>query len=157
MKSSTSRSLAPFASCSRMLLRRSTASSALESASVWFWHTRQRSSVETCMTRFSRFSSARSGTETNARTSSSLLTLQLAHQRHDALRHDLRRDRADLLVADDALLVDHVGLGHAVHAVVDADLAVQVLERSAVRVAVALEPLQPVVALVLVVEAVERR
>ena len=41
----------------------------------------------------------------------------------------LGRDRADVLVADDAVLVDDVGLGHAVDAVVDADAAVGVEQR----------------------------
>ena len=38
-----SSSLLPAAICSRICRRRSTASSALESAIVWFWQTRQRS------------------------------------------------------------------------------------------------------------------
>ena len=41
----------------------------------------------------------------------------------------LRRDRADLLVADHAVLVDDEGLGHAVDAPVDADAAVGVDDR----------------------------
>src|SRR5258706_5887932 len=114
MKSSTSRSLAPRPSCSRMLLRRSTASSALESASVWFWHTRQRSSWATPMTRFSRTGSggfcekaAPLKARANNNAQKTLLTLELVDQRRDLLRQDLWRHRADLLVADDAALVDH--------------------------------------------------
>src|SRR4051794_9023013 len=160
MKSRTSRSLAPRASCSRMVLRRSTASSALESASVWFWHTRQRSSEARSITRFSRsgfcpWAMAEKASAAKQETRS-LFTLELPDQRHHALRQHIWRDRADLLEADDALLVDDVGLGHSVNAVVDADFAVRIVERRAVRIAVAREPAQAVLALVLVVQAVER-
>src|SRR5260221_3117232 len=145
MKSSTSRSLAPRPSCSRMLLRRSTARSALESARVWFWQTRQRSSEEMSMTRFSRTGSSFPKTVAERRIEmkkqNSLFTLQIIDERHDLLRHDLGRDRSDLLVADDAALVDHVGFGHAVDAVVDAHLAVGVEEQDALQIALALEPL----------------
>src|ERR1700704_6472341 len=100
MKSITSRSLAPFFSCSRMLLRRSTASSAFESARVWFWHTRQRSSEDKCITRFSR-SFASCPAELNAKASAAtqeirnLFTPELFDERHDPLRQDLRGHRAD--------------------------------------------------------------
>src|SRR3954469_14170778 len=103
MKSRTSRSLAPRASCSRMVLRRSTASSAFESASVWFWHTRQRSSCATSRTLFSRIgsSAARTAEQASTRqTNSALFTLQLRDQRQHLALQDLRRDRADLLEAD---------------------------------------------------------
>src|SRR3954463_7188021 len=159
MKSSTSCSEAPFASCWRIVLRRSSASSAFESAIVWFWHTRQRSSFASFITRLSSSVSswapkAQKASAAKQRTTS-LLTLELPDERHDALLQHLRGHRADLLEADHALLVDHVGLRHAVHAVVDADLAVGIVERGEVRVPVAGEPLQSVVALVLVVEAVK--
>src|SRR5437868_14491657 len=129
MKSRTSRSLAPRSSWSRMVLRRSTASGALESASVWFWHTRQRSSDARSATRFSMAGSSlpsaraeKASAATQAR--KNLLTLELFDERDDLLRHDLGRHGADLLVADHAFLVDHVGLWHAVDAVVDAHFAV---------------------------------
>src|SRR5262245_43654885 len=111
MKRRTSSSVAPLLSCSRMTLRRSTASSALESAMVWFWQTRQRSSFDTDMTRLSRsaFSSEKTIPEKNSRTKSTLLTFQLLHEGNDFLRHRVGRDRADLLVADDPLLVHDVG------------------------------------------------
>src|SRR5258708_10497881 len=113
------------------------------------------------MTRFSRTGSSFPKTAAERRIEmkkqNSLLTLQIIDERHDLVRHDLGRHRADLLVADHAALVDHVGLGHAVDAVVDADLAVGVVERAAVRVAVALEPLHAVLAAGLGVEAVPRR
>src|SRR5258706_15805152 len=143
MNPTTSRSLAPRLSCSRILWRRSTASSGFESAMVWFWHTRQRSSEAMSMTRFSRtgFSWEKTRLENKKQKAKApLFTLQLLDERHDALLHHLGRHRADLLVADDAFLVDHVGLGHAVDAVVDADPAVGVEERGAAWVAVALEP-----------------
>src|SRR6185436_7810276 len=108
MNSRTSRSLAPFASCSRISLRRSTASGALDSASVWFWHTRQRSSSANAAVRLSRSSPAQAA---EARTNSmkNLATAQLLHQRHDLLLRVLPRERTDVLVADHALAVDHVG------------------------------------------------
>src|SRR5258706_534913 len=119
------------------------ARSAFESAIVWFWHTRQRSSEAMSMTRFSRtgFSWEKTRLENKKQKAKApLFTLQLLDERQDALLHHLGRHRADLLVADDAFLVDHVGLGHAVDAVVDADPAVGVEERGAAWVAVALEP-----------------
>src|ERR1700674_5218934 len=148
MKSSTSRSLAPRASCSRIWLRRSTARPALESASVWFWHTRQRSSVATCITRLSRIgsSAARTATESPAamKTANTLFAIEFIHQWNELLFHELARDRADALV-------DDVGFRHAVHAVVDADPAVEVERREPVRIAEALQPRECVIALVLVV------
>src|SRR3954468_7504511 len=143
MKSITSCSLAPRLSWSWIWRRRSSASSALESASVWFWQTRQRSSAATAITRLS--SSGSSDTEsaslpkaekqTAARTRRrTLFTFQLAHQRQHGLFHDLRRERPDALVADHAFLVDQVGFRNAVDAVVDANLAVQVEERRLVRI-----------------------
>jgi hypothetical protein len=70
------------------------------------------------------------------------------------------RDRADLLEADDAGLVDDVGLGHAVDAVVDADAALDV-ERSTARrgrrtASSQRSRVQAAVARILVVEAVDR-
>src|SRR5262245_7607473 len=105
MKSVISCSLAPFLSCSRIWLRRSTASGALESARVWFWHTRQRSSCASAATRFSSAgSSAAKAAAAKAIDSaaSSLATAQLLEQRRDLVAHHLRADRADVLVADHA-------------------------------------------------------
>src|SRR4051812_48705290 len=160
MKSSTSRSLLPLPSCSRIWRRRSTARSALESASVWFWHTRQRSSEESAITRRSRSVSwqktAPVKTSVSSHPQTSLFTRKLADQRQDPLRENLARHRADLLVTNEAALVDHIGLGHAVNAVIDADAPFRVDYREAVRIAVGGEPAQTVLALVLVVQAVER-
>src|SRR5579859_4936358 len=163
----TCRSLLPALSCSRICRRRSSARSALESASVWFWHTRQRSSSASAITRFSRtgssdiggasFPTAKAALSAKARKRRTLLTLELAHERNDLLLEDLRRHRADALVADHAALVDHIGLGHAVDPVVDADLAVGVEEGSAIGIAVAHKPAHALDALVLVVEPIERR
>src|ERR1700741_3247316 len=148
MKSSTSRSLLPLFSCSRICRRRSTARSALESAIVWFWHTRQRSSAESAATRLSRSSCPRTAVERRTATTKKILfTRQLPDQRQDFLRQDLARHRADLLVADEAALVDHVGLGHAVDAVVDADAPLRVDHRQAVGVAVGGQPAQAVLPL----------
>src|SRR5687768_13799660 len=161
MKSRTSRSLAPPLSCSRTWLRRSTASGALESASVWFWHTRQRSSLDNAFTRFSRFGSSApstAGQYTVKIKNRSLSTpAQLLHQRQHFLLHHLARQRADVLEADHAAPVDDIGLGHPVHAVVDADAPGDVGDGQVERIAVAFEPGQRVVAGVLVVEADHRR
>src|SRR6266850_4842611 len=153
MKSTTSRSDLPAASCSRIWLRRSTASGAFESAIVWFWHTRQRSSWARFVT---RRSSAASCAEAHAiqRTRSHLATgVEFLHQWFHLLLHHVRGERADVLVANDPLAIDDVGLRHAVDAVVDADAAVGVEHDELVGVAVALEPGQRLVARVLVVEA----
>src|SRR3954464_7171226 len=157
MKSSTSRSLLPLPSCSRIWRRRSTARSAFESASVWFWHTRQRSSEDRSITRLSSTGSVCAMTlPVNSNSSKILFTGELPDQRQDSLREDLAGDRADLLVANEAALVDHIGLGHAVNAVIDANAPFGVDYREAVRIAVGGEPAQTVLALVLVVKAVER-
>src|SRR5688572_9073553 len=122
MNSRTSRSLAPFASCARISLRRSTASGAWESASVWFWHTRQRSSSASAATRLSRSELCASALPQNINNMSSL-AIERLHQRLQLALRYLGRERADVLVADHALAVDDVGLGHAVDAVVDRDAA----------------------------------
>src|SRR5712671_5278281 len=144
MKPTISLSLAPRSICSRMLLRRSSARSACESASVWFWHTRQRSSEASAMTRFSRIGSSlpREQIEKNnrKRNANVLFTRQLAHQRRDLLRRDFRCHGADALVADHSPLVDDVGFRHAVDAVFDADAPRAVEDRQHERVAVAREP-----------------
>src|ERR1044071_583155 len=161
MKSMTSRSLLPALSCSRIWLRRSCASGALESAIVWFWHTRQRSSCASEVTRRSRPGSSCPITwkarATRRNSGKSLATLrQLLDQRADLLLDDFRRERPDALVADDALAVDHVGLGHAVHAIVDGDAASRIVDNDLEGIAVPLEPRQRVLARVLVVQADHR-
>src|SRR5512134_3262584 len=137
MNSRTSPSLAPLASCSRIWLRRSTASGAFDSASDWFWQTRHRSSCARPATRFSSawFSAAggadgagccaqASGASTaSARAATRRVaplapTRELLEQRLDLLRLHFRGERADVLEADDAIGVDDVGFRHAVHAVI---------------------------------------
>src|SRR5512134_1653710 len=155
MKSTTSCSLFPAFSCSRIWFLRSTASGAFESASVWFWHTRQRSSTASAVTRFSISSSCARTPRgaANASNSSSLVTrAQLLHQRLELLARDLGREGSDVLVADNTPLVDDVGFGHAIDAVVDRDPASGVVHREPIRIAVALEPGQRVLARVLVVK-----
>src|ERR1044071_6748687 len=117
MKSITSRSLLPALSCSRIWLRRSCASGALESAMVWFWHTRQRSSCASEVTLRSRPGSSCPITWTGKRptrrknTAHTLTPLRHPlYQRTNLLLEDLRRERPYPLVADDAVPVDHVGL-----------------------------------------------
>src|SRR5438132_5461559 len=166
MKSMICESLLPCRIFSLTWFLRSSASGAFESASVWFWHTRQRSSAASVMTLCSSAGSAAAGAasfatadeavaarRTNRRT---LSTAQFFHQWQQLLLEDLRRDRADAFVADDAELVDHVGLGHGVDAVVDRDPAVEVVDRKLVGIAHASEPRQAVLAPVLVVEPVDR-
>src|SRR6185503_8891673 len=151
----TSRSLLPLFSCSRTWFRRSTASGALESASVWFWQTRQRSSLDRSRTRFSRTGSSWAMASPQKRTSASL-TIQFFQKRFDLLFEDLRRHRADALVADHALAVDDVGFGDAVDAVVERDAPGAVVHRGGERVAVARQPWQRVLARILVVQADHR-
>src|SRR5688572_10801419 len=156
MKSITSRSLAPAVSCSRIWFLRSTASGALESASVWFWHTRQRSSCARAATRLSSsVFCARTGAQPRTGRRKNL-AIELSDERPQLLLRDLRRERADVLVADHALAVDDVGFGHAVDAVVDRDAPGGVVDREPVGVAVAPAPGQRVLARVLVIEADDR-
>src|SRR5262245_43563161 len=107
MKSTTSRSDLPAASCSRIWLRRSTASGAFDSASVWFWHTRQRIS---CARLAARRSSAASWAKVPVSQKSSAKALaariQLPHQRLHFLLHHVGGERPDVLVADDPLAID---------------------------------------------------
>src|SRR5467141_1686935 len=166
MKSMICESLLPCRIFSLTWFLRSSASGAFESAMVWFWQTRQRSSAASVMTLCSSAGSAAAGAASFAythgtvaariRNASDLSTAELFHQGQQLFLDDLGRERADALVADDAELVDHVGLGHAVDAVVDADLAVEVVDREPVGIAHAFKPRQAVFALVLVVEPVER-
>src|SRR5882672_6083650 len=133
---------------------------------VWFWHTRQRSSEASVVTLCSSTGSAAAGAASFAnvhaavaarsRNEKTLSTAEFFYQRQHLVLDDLARERADALVADDPELVDDVGLGHAVDAVVDADLAVEVVDREPVGIAHAFEPREAVFALVLVVEPVER-
>src|SRR3982751_5481886 len=114
MKSSTSRSLLPSRSSSRMRFLRSIASAACESASVWFWHTRQRSSSASAMTRFSSCGSSGKGEAAKAQKPmaiertirNTLGTLQFLHEGQDPVAHDLWRQDAGALVAHDAVAVD---------------------------------------------------
>src|SRR5262252_6651535 len=131
---------------SRSWFLRSSASGAFDSARVWFWQTRQRSWSASAITRFSSTGSAAAGTASfaaacptsRAATSAAssraraLGTVELFDQRQQSVLHDLGGEGPDLLVADDAFLVDHVGLGHAVDAVVNSDAAVAVEYRELV-------------------------
>src|SRR6185369_11159883 len=165
MKSSTSRSVFPSRSSSRMRFLRSMASAACESARVWFWHTRQRSSSASAMTRFSRSGFSDAGEAAKAekavmtvrKTRKNLGTLELLHERQDPLANDLGREDADALVADDALAVDDEGFGHAVDAVVHAEAAFAVIQRERIRIAEASEPGERLLGFVLVVEPDHRR
>src|SRR2546425_1633709 len=125
MKSTTSRSLAPRASCARIWLRRSTARPAFDSASDWFWQTRQRSSAARSMTRLSSAASSAKATEAARRNARALFAIEFIDQRDELFLDQLVGDRADALVADHAALVDDVGLRHAVYAVIHADPAVE--------------------------------
>src|SRR5688572_25744434 len=169
MYCTTCSSLAPRCNCSRISRRRSSDRPAGESAMVWFWHTRQRSSAAIFSMRASSAGSAAAGAAsfacakpipstahsasltTNVITSVGHSAIQFLQQRHDARLQYLGRHRPHVLEADHAGLVDHKGLGHAVDAEVDADAAIEVRQRQVVRVAELLEPRLRVVALVLVV------
>src|SRR4051812_15604727 len=157
MKSTTSRSDLPAENCSRIWLRRSTASGAFESAMVWFWHTRQRSSCARLVTRRSRPASCASAQPSHKKTARLAARIELPHERLHFVAHHVGAERPDVLVANHALAIDDVGLRHAVDAIVDADASVAVEGDELVGVAVALEPGQCVIARVLVVQADERR
>src|SRR6267142_2008044 len=155
-------SLSPLRSITRTSSRRSTARSACESAIVWFWHTRQRSSVAMRIMRASSAGSAAASGASLAHapmpvSTSSIemnsLRIEFLQQRLDALGDHLRRERADVLHADHAALVDDECLGHAVDAEVDADAAVLVEDGRVIGVAELVEPAHAVGALVFVVEA----
>src|SRR3954464_9511536 len=108
MKSITSRSVLPALSCSRIWLRRSCASGALESARVWFWHTRQRSSCASAVTRRSRPGSscpiAWKGSTRKRTSDKSLATLrQLLDQRANFLLDDFRRQGRHALFGEGGL------------------------------------------------------
>src|SRR5438105_3057509 len=147
------RSLAPARSCSRTWFLRSIASSACESAMVWFWHTRQRSTSAIAIARRSSSGSAAAGSASfaaaetaSASNSSATIRLrtafQLLDQRQDLFLHDLGREDADALVADHAALVDHICLGNAVDAVVYADASVAIIGGELIRIAHRREPAQ---------------
>src|SRR6516225_1106753 len=162
----------PFCSSSRTSWRRSTARSACESAIVWFWQTRQRSSPVMASMRASSAgsaavrwaagasnftvagadaadaagaSAAMAGRPMASASSAAIRrrasAIELPQQRQHIVAQHLGRQRADLLVADHALLVDDEGLGHAVDAEVDAHAAVGVEQRGVVRVAALGQPL----------------
>src|SRR6266508_274627 len=167
MKSMICESLAPCRIFSLTWFLKSSASGALESAMVWFWQARQRIPAASVMTLCSSAGSAAAGAASfayahdvgasSARSrAKGLATAELLHQGQHLVLDDLRRERADSLVADDAALVDHVGLGNAIDAVVDPDPAFDVEDRELIGVAHGLEPRQAVFALVPVVEPVER-
>src|SRR5712671_1331485 len=113
-----------------MWFLRSTARSAFESAIVWFWQTRHRSSDATLLTRASNAASPAAGgvafTGEAAKTASksnahSLLTIELIGEREYLLLDDLRCERAHVLVAYDTALIDGVRLRCTVHPVIDRD------------------------------------
>src|SRR5512134_2105989 len=132
MYCTTCSSVAPRCSCSRISRRRSSDRPAGESAMVWFWHTRQRSSTAIFCMRASSSGSAAAGAASLAYATPSInahssavthLAIEFLQQRHDARLQDLGRHRPHVLEADHAGLVDHECLGHAVDAKVDADAA----------------------------------
>src|SRR5262245_8951439 len=111
------------------------ARSACESASVWFWQTRQRSSEARRCMRASTAGSAAAGAASLALAQKAArhsikvarsLSIELPQHGEDARLDDLRRQRPHLLEAHHALLVDDEGFGHAVDAEVDAHLALVV-------------------------------
>src|SRR3972149_7235044 len=136
--------LMPCAIFSRIWFFRSMASGACESAIVWFWHTRQRKSCASAVTRLSSADSVGSASAACApsaytaehtaehramtTTASSLrIAVQLAHQGEDLVAEDLGGDHADALVADDAVLVDQERFRYPVDTVIDADAPVIVV------------------------------
>ncbi len=137
--------------CSLIWLRRSTASSAFDSAIDWFWQTRQRSCADRSTSRFcatgssivgSVDASAISGMQPTSMARDRVFSClpQFLEQRQHLLLPDLFGDRADLLEADHAVLVDDECLRHAIDAIVDADAAIDVPDRQIVRITPLREP-----------------
>src|SRR5678815_4023783 len=137
MKSTTSCSDLPAASCARTWFLRSTASGAFDSASVWFWHTRQRSSCSSAAARFSTSPDWAKAMPAQRKRANLATRGKVLHQRQHLLLHHVGVERPDVLEADHAAAVDDVGLGHAVHAVIHADAPVAVEGDHLERVAVA--------------------
>src|SRR6266511_5479415 len=77
-------------------------------------------------------------------------------QRKDRIFEGLRRERANVLVSDAAVLADNEGLRNAVDSPINADSAVAIGAGARVRVAQCVEPPRGVVGVVLVVETVNR-
>src|SRR5882762_7446989 len=87
---------------------------------------------------------------------SSASSLQLPRQRQDLLLEHFWRHRSDVLEADNPVLVNDVGFGHAVNAVVNAHATIGIHDRKCVWVAVPGQPFQCVVTAILVIQAVDR-
>src|SRR5262249_20034814 len=120
--------------------RKSSASCTCESASVSFWQTRQRS----CLVRFfmrasiagssigcatwAAIAPARQKAANTANTKR-LLIVQLLRQRHDALAPDIFSNWANLFEPNHPSLVDQKTFGRAVHAVIDRDASIVIVNR----------------------------
>src|SRR3990167_1745500 len=155
----------PRRSISRTWFFRSIARPALESAMVWFWQTRHRSSAVIRTIRASSSGSAAAGAASWAATTPAAsantramihLAIELPHQRFNLVPDHLGCQRPNVFETDHALAVHHEGFWHAINAPVDPDPAVLVEQRDGVRVAVARQPAQARHALVLVVQTVDR-
>src|SRR5271156_4036919 len=181
MYACTCSSVAPCRTCSPILSRRSAANSAFESARLWFWHTRQRKLPARWRTRASSWRSRSDGAVApalapvplNATRHSSAtvqrtgnlsgwltiesLMLQALDERHNHAIKRVAGQRPRLAVTHDPRPVDHEGLGHAIHAIVDTRLPAAIDNRGLIRIARHGEPLQRGLALILVVHAVNRR
>src|SRR5882724_5853326 len=82
---------------------------------------------------------------------------ELPDQRQDFLLEYLHRDGTDAFVANDSIAVDHIGFRHAIDAIVDAHATVAVLYGQGIRVAMLAQPAQCILALVLVIESIDRQ
>src|SRR5487761_1904521 len=153
----------PAFSFSRISFFKSIASSACESAMVWFWHTRQRNCSSSATARFSSAGLGSAGTASlastepartspNSSANSLRISIQLLHQRQDFVTHDLRGNGTDALVADHAGLIDNIRFGNTINTEIDADTAVMVIPDCPVRIAEARQIADTVGPLVLVVE-----
>src|SRR3972149_10727538 len=89
----------------------------------------------------------------SSRTGSLRSSIQLLYQRQYLVAYDLRGDDADTLVANHTGLVDDIGFGNAVYAVIDADAAVAIIGGKLIGIAEARQPGNAVGALVFVIEA----
>src|SRR5262245_18318254 len=83
--------------------------------------------------------------------------VELLHQRRNFARPHLRRERADVAVADAALAVDEVGLRRARDAELGAEAAGAIVTGARIRIAIAVEPGDGLLLLVHPGDPVDRR
>mmetsp|Transcript_22389 Transcript_22389/g.88603 ORF Transcript_22389/g.88603 Transcript_22389/m.88603 type:complete len:293 (-) Transcript_22389:412-1290(-) len=131
----------------------SSASWALDSATLWPLQTTQRSSRASRSTRWSRSLACTARLALSRRAAPRLRMLELLDQRQQALLQVLGRHRPGMAQAHDAAAVDDEGFGHAGHAPGQAAAPLRVEQRQRIGVAVAPQEGGALLGRVAVVEA----